>query len=536
MSGSSHSQYYPTQSMPVFMSSPAARESPSPASSLSFELSAPCVDAQTLLDRRVSSFSCSTSNSSRRDWRVGRTRFRYRLPFASVSAQQAAANVPDGTSSSTPSQQPDAHSTSQNSGSPLDKLRQLSPQQIRSAIESVTAKDTFKAGDLLGNGRYKLLDKLGLSSEFGIAEGLPDGRFTTLWDATDTATGKQVVIKCVEGGDATSYLAGSREAALHAQAGRHHNILQLLDAFEHRSKAGRHACMVLEKAGSNLYIVNQLYGGQYRDPEGSAESGLCMTSTPGGRRTLRSFARQTLEALDHLHTRKGLVHMDISSDNILIDKPFQHIREVNERALVGQGWQRVANFGLAVAGALGNKQAMQHLQQQVDTATDDPRIYHEQNLHKATVKLTDFGRAVPYPQQQQLSGVQGSGVLDHNRDGLIVMNDPGLRPPEEVLGMDYVTPAYDIWRTGCLVYELATGTPLFSPAAWAALRQQQPVLRQYSDDMMHLMDMVTVLGQMPTEVRQHDTLSINKPQYWYIQTSTLPPHHLGQYTPLDRPE
>lgn len=65
-----------------------------------------------------------------------------------------------------------------------------------------------------------------------------------------------LLLQCVEGGDAVSYLAGTREASLHAQACRHPNILQLLDAFEHRSSNGRHACMVLEKAGSNLYIVS----------------------------------------------------------------------------------------------------------------------------------------------------------------------------------------------------------------------------------------------------------------------------------------
>lgn len=67
--------------------------------------------------------------------------------------------------------------------------------------------------------------------------------------------------------------------------------------------------------------------------------------------------------------RKSLVHMDISSDNIVIDKPFQHVREVIERALVGQGWQRVTNFGLGLAGAFGDKKAMQQLQQQVQHVT-----------------------------------------------------------------------------------------------------------------------------------------------------------------------
>lgn len=56
-------------------------------------------------------------------------------------------------------------------------------------------------------------------------------------------------MQCVEAGDTGSYLAGTREAALHAAAGRHPNLVPLLDAFEHRSRAGRHAVLVTEPAG-----------------------------------------------------------------------------------------------------------------------------------------------------------------------------------------------------------------------------------------------------------------------------------------------
>jgi hypothetical protein len=60
----------------------------------------------------------------------------------------------------------------------------------------------------------------------------------------------------MEPGDAVSYTAGTREASLHALAGRHANIVPLLDAFEHRTAAGRHACMVLERQGSPLDYVS----------------------------------------------------------------------------------------------------------------------------------------------------------------------------------------------------------------------------------------------------------------------------------------
>jgi hypothetical protein len=39
-------------------------------------------------------------------------------------------------------------------------------------------------------------------------------------------------------------------------AGRHPHIVPLLDAFEHRSAAGRHAAMVLQRQGSPLDYVS----------------------------------------------------------------------------------------------------------------------------------------------------------------------------------------------------------------------------------------------------------------------------------------
>jgi hypothetical protein len=47
-----------------------------------------------------------------------------------------------------------------------------------------------------------------------------------------------------EGCDLPTYSAGAREASAHASAGRHPNVAALLAKFEHRTKQGRHVCMV----------------------------------------------------------------------------------------------------------------------------------------------------------------------------------------------------------------------------------------------------------------------------------------------------
>lgn len=92
----------------------------------------------------------------------------------------------------------------------------------------------------------------------------------------------------VESGDYPSYSAASREVAMLKQCGDHPNIVKLLNAFEHRTAAGRHVGMVFEAAGDNLSSVMARHAG-------GAKCGL-----PLG--TVKSITKQLLTALDHLHT------------------------------------------------------------------------------------------------------------------------------------------------------------------------------------------------------------------------------------------
>jgi hypothetical protein len=96
--------------------------------------------------------------------------------------------------------------------------------------------------------------------------------------------------------------------------------------------------------------------------------------------------------------------------------------------------------------------------QLTESSRDSSKHYTRATLHQATLKLTDFGRAVPF---KQLAAQQGSldaetpaaqppwgkticmnasdggevgtrHAVNYNADGAVVMADPTLRPPEVI--------------------------------------------------------------------------------------------------------
>eukprot|EP00879_Flechtneria_rotunda_P026981 GHRR01028835.1.p1 GENE.GHRR01028835.1~~GHRR01028835.1.p1 ORF type:complete len:298 (+),score=84.15 GHRR01028835.1:283-1176(+) len=241
---SSNCQAFDTRRMPAAVFRQAAFGHLAPTAA-SFRLEDDGMHLVALCGRHMSSMACSTSaagssnsSSSSNSDNAGKHRARSRLPFASIAGQQLGA-LP---------------STSQLRSNNTHKLDKGDEAYLTAAAAAVTATDTFKAGDILDSGKYKLLHKLGTGNMW-VSEGIGEGRFTTCWLGKQQATGQEVILKLVEAGDQNSYLCGVREAALHALAGRHRHILSLLDAFEHRSRRGRHAAMVLEKAGTNMEVV-----------------------------------------------------------------------------------------------------------------------------------------------------------------------------------------------------------------------------------------------------------------------------------------
>jgi hypothetical protein len=73
---------------------------------------------------------------------------------------------------------------------------------------------------------------------------------------------------------------------------------------------------------------------------------------------------------------------------------------------------------------------------------------------------------------------------------------PHAHAPQELLGLEYACPAYDMWRLGCLMYTLATSQQLFTPAA----APHDELRRAYEYEEWSLHAMTKVLGEVPRDV------------------------------------
>lgn len=71
---------------------------------------------------------------------------------------------------------------------------------------------------------------------------------------------------------------------------------------------------------------------------------------------------------------------------------------------------------------------------------------------------------------------------------------------QEILGMSYIGPSYDMWKLGCLLYEATTDKKLFDDRATLRLAMAKQGKTGYSDQHLFLDRMVTVLGNIPREV------------------------------------
>lgn len=356
-----------------------------------------------------------------------------------------------------------------------------SDQEVPQIVPSIV-----RTGNVLHDGRYKLTEQLA------------EGRFSTLWAARDNKAPCEVALKVNELADLPSFTAASIEldllrhaagtggldlvppslrpqSATHTPATSHPgaaHVCALLGAFEHRSAEGRHLVAVLPRLGDSLAQVLHAAGG-----------GRCVgLPLPA----VRALTQQMLLALDYLHRERCMVHLNVRPEHLVLTQQFDSALQFRPLEALRD---RLADAWRVMTG-------QQPLGPQLHWA---PGCVSEVSLHSSHAVLADFGRALRLD-------VEPPPPVGQRDERIVVFTNPAWRSPEEVLALEYRTPACDMWQAGLTVYALATGQDLFAPqvrGAGQGVPPPPPGTTPEGDwdlDDWHLAELVGVLGRPPFEL------------------------------------
>ncbi|CCE29413.1 related to dis1-suppressing protein kinase dsk1 [Claviceps purpurea 20.1] len=260
-------------------------------------------------------------------------------------------------------------------------------------------------GDVLKDGRYKILHKLGW------------GGHATTWAAKDQKDDRYVAVKIM-----VSKIEESRELkmlrALSALPKDHPGssyVNQMLDHFTHVGPNGTHNCLVLELVGPNVAEFVEYYRMNNRLPAKLA----------------KLFAKQTLQGLDFLATN-NIGHGDLHTGNLAIVVPG--LDALNEEDFI-------ASLGKFETGAV-TKLDDGPWAPNVPTEIIRPALFQGQDIMAApcpSIKIIDFGEA--------FFGDDAPSTLKTPRV---------LQAPEIVFG-DRLDLRVDLWSAGCLIFDLVSG-------------------------------------------------------------------------------
>ncbi|XP_064930777.1 SRSF protein kinase 3 isoform X3 [Columba livia] len=277
----------------------------------------------------------------------------------------------------------------------------LGVQEV-SAAQRTEGHHPTREGEVF-NVRYQALCKLGC------------GAFATVWLCHDMRRKKHVAVKVLKSREGFAEAAQDEVALLRCvssmkkkdRAGE--NIVCLLDDFRMIGENGFHVCLVFEALGPSLRCLMENYAAQ----------GLPLPF-------VKKSLQQVLEGLQFLHKCCRIIHTDIKPENVLL-----YGRDKNLQRLLLCMFDCGQRTDLRLKGPAG----------------DLSRRLEESDLMSIEVKIADLGSACwtykPFSKEIQTQPYRALEVL---------------------LGLDYGTPA-DIWSTGCLAFEMATGEHLFDPQA-----------------------------------------------------------------------
>ncbi|KAK7397649.1 hypothetical protein QQX98_012985 [Neonectria punicea] len=263
-------------------------------------------------------------------------------------------------------------------------------------------------GDVLKDGRYKILHKLGW------------GSYSTTWAAKDQSEDQYIAIKVsVSDIEHTHELEILR--AISALPRRHPGwsyLNHILDHFTVVGPNGAHDCFVLELVGPS---VADVVASHYRDNRLPAK-------------LAKVFANQALQGLDFLASH-DIGHGDLHTRNLAITIP--DLNSLDERHFFDR-------LGEPQTGPVSRPDG-KPLARNVPSHVVRPAPFRKRDilLSSPSVKIIDFGEA----------------FFNNNAPNTLHTPLP-IRAPEVIFG-DVLDHRVDLWSAGCLLFELVTGQPPF---------------------------------------------------------------------------
>ncbi|XP_030314520.1 SRSF protein kinase 3 [Calypte anna] len=324
-------------------------------------------------------------------------------------------------------------------------------------MSQMTRGATCLPCELLHGGHHPVREGEVFNTRYQALHQLGSGAFGTVWLCQDMRRKSQVAVKVLKSRESFAEAAQDEVALLRCvssmkkkdRAGE--NIICLLDDFRMIGENGFHVCLVFEVLGPSLRCLMGNHTAQ----------GLPLPF-------VKKCLQQVLAGLQFLHQCCRIIHADIKPENILLYGPNKNLQNLLPSAVnCGQRTELRLN---GPDGDLDNR-------------------LEESDLMSIEVKIADLGSACwtykPFSKEIQTQPYRALEVL---------------------LGLDYGTPA-DIWSTGCLAFEMATGEYLFDP---------QPG-KYFSRDDDHVARIIELLGRIPPQT----AFSWNKSTKYFSRPGAL---------------
>ncbi|KAK2824781.1 hypothetical protein FQN49_007481 [Arthroderma sp. PD_2] len=254
-------------------------------------------------------------------------------------------------------------------------------------------------GDLFYR-RYEVTGKLGY------------GQSATVWLAFDHKHERQVSLKIVK----ADYSQRSKELGIFRYLSKSKlehpgkkYVLELLDHFEPHGPNGKHMCLVF--------------------PVMLCDGDAGSLGIPFDAITTKAICRHITLGLDYIH-RSGLIHCDLQPANILFSVPSATLPLIKPKFYPVK-WRD---------GVVAD--------------TSAPKYLMSSQKARGTLNGMDISRIVA-----KIGDLDGA-TLNHMLNIEQPITPWPLRAPEVVLKEKWDA-SIDIWTLGCLIFQLATGEPLF---------------------------------------------------------------------------